>query len=51
MDVRVEFGDSTLNRGRIIRIFADGANALLWSIQLHFAADQKQIVTSYLAGL
>ena len=54
MDVRATFGEYALNSGRIILLFGrpDQFHALLLSsIQLHFAADQKQLAMSYGADL
>ena len=53
VDVRVKFSDSGLNGGRISLLFGrpDPFNAFLCSIQLHFAADAKKLVMSYLAVL
>ena len=53
MDVRAKFRDSRLNSDQIIQLFGrpDLYHALLCSILLHFAADRKQLVRSYLADL
>ena len=50
VDVPAKF---VLISGRINRLFVrpDPFSALLRSMQLHFAADRKQLVTSYPAGL
>ena len=46
MDVRGKLDDSRLNSDRIIGLFGrpNPLYALLYSIQLHFAADRKQLV-------
>ena len=53
MDVRIEFGDSMLNSGRIIRLFAGRIRFPHFCeiLRLHFAADGKQLVASYHADL
>ena len=53
MDICAKFGDSRLNSGRKIRLFGRQHPfcALMCSLWLHFAVEQKQLVTSYLAGL
>ena len=45
MDVRAKFGDSRLNSGRIIRLFAGRIRsyAPLRRIWLHFVVNQKQV--------
>ena len=46
MDVRAKFDDSRLNNGRIMRLLGRPYPfyALLYSIYLYFAVDQKQLV-------
>ena len=52
MDVCVKYGDCRLNVGWIITLYRlEPFYTLLCSIQLHFAADQNQRVTSYPASL
>ena len=52
MDVLVKLGNSTLNKGRIIQLVASWSRfALTRSINLHFAADWKQLTTSYPANV
>ena len=63
LDAPAKFGDSRLNSGPIIRLFGrpDVDYALLFMLHvwsclclfclLHFAADRKELVTSYPAGL
>ena len=52
-NVHAGFDDYGLNIGRIIRLVArpDSFSALLCSIWQHLAADQKQLVTSFLEDL
>ena len=54
VDVRATFGASGLNSGPIILLFGRPDPfyvSLLSSIYLHFAADRKELATSYLANL
>ena len=46
--LRVTSSNLALNRGRVVRLRQlDPSYALFCSIQLHFAADQKQLTMSY----